>query len=424
MKKIEIIDSLNNMISGTKEIEIFDQERYKKDFENLLNDTFPEYEIVYSLDLEDKVNSLLYPYILGDIDDNERDRISELITEDPFLTYFADHDYFSPKIKTEETSINKQNLGFTSNSSQNNGSIFNHKDDSQCIVNGNYDLSHFQERNLTSIELSFLKYISGLKTHLKFISGDWTYNYHLDFQDVLNQFIGQKLVEVVELNLREKLDKIFTVKDLEKLLQDKNLKISGKKSDLIEKLIENFSGAELEGYAAKRYIKYQLTEYGRTIIEPIKPSLTRDMEFEDKCYGLVMSNSYENAYNAINDFREKYNINMGLSCGFSVPSCDGTDSGLSLSIRGFFGKIHKPKTDVNNPVLIKYRKLAEFDLGLPEILNEEQKSIISCIIVGDMLNSDNSKITDFVIRITDTNLTKKQVLEYVEKGRMLLKQST
>lgn len=404
MKKVEIIGSLNDMTVGTRNCEIFDQERYKKDFEKLLNDTFFEYEITYSLDEVDMDEILIYPYILGDIGKNEKNRIVDILMEDPFLTYFADHDYFSPIVKMDASSLNEPSLDAKYINQTTSERTTNHKDDSQCIINGTCDLSDFKERSLTSIEMCFLKYISGLKTHLKFISGEWTFNYHLDFQDVLNQFVVQKLVEIVELDCIEKLDKILTIEDLGKILQTKNLEIRGKKADLIEKLIKNSSDIELEEYTARRYIKYSLTEYGRALTGPINPSITRDMEFEDKCYWLVMNNSFDIAYIAINDFREKYHINIGLSFVISLGGRHETDIGT------------------NDTRLLKYRKLTGCDLGLPEALKVKQKSVISCIIVGDMFNSSDCKISDLVIRIVDTGLTKKQIVECVECGRSLLKQ--
>jgi len=97
MIKVKIVDSLENMTEGTKQIEVFDKDRYIRDFEKLLNEDLVEYDITYVLDLKNEPTVRWYPYILGDIDDIDKKKLIELLDDDPYITYFADNDYFSLK---------------------------------------------------------------------------------------------------------------------------------------------------------------------------------------------------------------------------------------------------------------------------------------------------------------------------------------
>ncbi|MDD3810499.1 MAG: hypothetical protein PHS94_09620 [Erysipelotrichaceae bacterium] len=123
MKQIQILWSYNDLADGVKGIEIFESEKYIDDFEKLINDHFPQYQIKYLLieeewnddkveylrvigapnaAEEDKIlnelstNNVYLPLVIGDIDEAEANRIIDELYEDPFCTYHADGDYFSP----------------------------------------------------------------------------------------------------------------------------------------------------------------------------------------------------------------------------------------------------------------------------------------------------------------------------------------
>jgi hypothetical protein len=47
-------------------------------------------------------------------------------------------------------------------------------------------------------------------------------------------------------------------------------------------------------------------------------------------------------------------------------------------------------------------------------MNMKKKNIISCIIVGDMFNSDRYKITNLIKRILDADIDEDIILDKVE----------
>lgn len=245
--------------------------------------------------------------------------------------------------------------------------------------------------------MCFLKYITVYKRNpLNFISGDWTYNYALDYKDVLNQFVGQNLVEVVELNVIEKMNYFYKVKDLKDILRRKKLKLSGRKQELVDRVLENSSIDEQRKMTSQRCIKYKLTGKGKELIKDINPSLSRDMEFEDKCYNLVMNNSMNKAYKAIKDFKKKYNFHSGPIFYISIDEYEEEIIGE------------------NDEKLFGYRKLTGIDLELPSNLIDKKKNIISCIIVGHMYNSDKYKTTNLIKRKLDFDIDEALINDKVE----------
>jgi DNA-binding MarR family transcriptional regulator len=356
---------------------------YRKDYQDKIQKKFPEYDIEYII-VDDK-NLGRYPFIKGKISNSEKNKIYKVIESDEFKNLVIEEKYMEIIFHSEFIGGPKGN------------SLKNHKEDTDCIIYGEYDLTNYKERELTSIEMYFLKYITVYKKNpLKSISGDWTYNYNLDYKDVLNQFVGQNLVEIIELNTIEKMNYFYKVDDLKNILRTKKLKLSGRKKELIDRILENSSIDEQKKMTSQRCIKYKLTDKGEKLINDVNPSLSRDMDFEDSCYSLVMNNSMNKAYKAIKDFKKKYNFQSGPVFYISLDEYEEEIIGE------------------NDENLFGYRKLTGIDLELPNNLADKKKNIISCIIVGDMFNSDRYKITNLIKRILDADIDEDIILDKVE----------
>lgn len=255
---------------------------------------------------------------------------------------------------------------------------YSKKHDVQCIIDGKYDLLNFIERELTSAELYFLKYITTIESNpIGSISHDWTYDYHLDFQDVLNQFVGQGLVNIEVMTLGDKIGERHTIKELKGILNKEGLPVNGKKSDLIERLIQVYDKSLLQEYENERDINYKLTEKGKILIKHINPSISKDMELEDKSYRLVLNGNIEEAYRIILDSKKTE---------------------------------YPPRLDKE---ISKYSELSNLNLNLPEDIKDKQKNIISCIIVGDIFRCATYRIKELIKRLVGINLDDRQIDNHV-----------
>lgn len=379
-KKVVIINTYNNVAPKLTNVE-FDIDLYKEDYKIILKKILPEYIIDFQV-IDDK-NSVLYPKIKGNITELEKSMILKTLETSQLRSLNLNEKYYILKIKVTSF-INNNNLQR------------NHKDDSKCIKDGSFDLSNFEKRELTAFELFFLKYISR-PNYFKGVSGDWTYDYHLNYQDVLNQFVGQGLVIIEDLCLDKKMNLEYKVDDLKQILRKKYLPLDGNKASLIERVINNSNDNELQEIINKRYIKYSLTEKGKTLTTHLNPSITRDMELEDKYYDLVMNNSIDKAYRLIEDFKAQKDFS-GLGFGISVGDSKNSNIGL------------------NDKQLFKYRRLTNTNFDLPDELMDKKQSIIACIIVGHMFGCKSYLIANLIQRLIKTGLENEEVDKYVTYG--------
>lgn len=390
-KSITIINTSYNIISDTDKVK-FKIDLYKQNYKEVIQKMFPQYNIEF--DVVDDEIFYNYPKINGNINRLQKDEILKAMDSPPLDTLHAEDKYYKPDIKfTGSFNNDKKDKPKT-----------NHVDDSRCIIDGTYDLSNLKKRKLTSYELYFLKYIAVIKSNpLDYIAGDWTFDYHLNYQDVLNQFVGQGLLEIEELSLCEKISHMCKVNDLKLILRNKALSVTGLKAVLVDRIIENSSEDELKEYDNKRYIRYKLTEKGKILTDPLNPSMTRDMELEDKCYQWVLNNSIDKAYKAISDFKSQKDF-PGL--GFEMKIYESQDSKVGLSDKKLF----------------KYRKLTNLNLDLPEDIKDMQKNIIACIIVGEMFGCESYKIINLIQRLINSGLDKEQIDKYVAYGLSCLRE--
>lgn len=117
------------------------------------------------------------------------------------------------------------------------------------------DCSKIKPRKLSSVELSFLKYLNNCNVDNLQIAGYWTHEYNIDYKEVIPQFICQGLLEVHD---SRELSSLKIV-DLKNILTTKSLPRSGNKVELIERIEENFTSDELKQYLIDGNRYYRLT---------------------------------------------------------------------------------------------------------------------------------------------------------------------
>ncbi len=121
------------------------------------------------------------------------------------------------------------------------------------------DLNELQKIDLNdrNIELNpgeilFLKYIDGWKASNKSFPKYWTYDHDLIFQSVLYKFFKYGYVCFGDNSFKLA---NMTVNELKDILRHFNLKISGRKKELIDRLLESVTDKELGTFLKEDYFK-------------------------------------------------------------------------------------------------------------------------------------------------------------------------
>lgn len=249
------------------------------------------------------------------------------------------------------------------------------------------DLSNFKERKLTSIELNFLKYLNNVNVNEPNIASYWTYEYNIDYAEVLKQFLGQGLIEI---NDKKELENL-KVEELRNILSTKGFPKSGRKADLIKRIQENFTYEELEPYIKDRNIYYKLTSKGKKILKNIIPSATKNIELEDKCYSLIIASKFNEAYKEIAKYESQKIISRGLGIDWE----------------------NELKNGLSRLNLINYTDHLNLEQDLPLSLKKYQKQLNACVILGNMLGVSYDKILKLFQRICNVECDKQLIYDAI-----------
>jgi putative phage DNA-binding protein len=120
------------------------------------------------------------------------------------------------------------------------------------------------EKELSCVEKSFLKYVCGRHVHDTYIAGYWTHTYGIDYRAVMSKFFNLGVLSAT-IDLQH-----CTVKSLKDILRMKHLPVSGKKADLIARIGDTNSLTPQELGVLEEYRAYTPTEYGNAIISTVQ----------------------------------------------------------------------------------------------------------------------------------------------------------
>lgn len=128
--------------------------------------------------------------------------------------------------------------------------------------------------------------------------------------------------------LQENLKKEFLLPELKKVLKENDLKVSGKKDDLIERIISNLDPEKLENPKSKLE-RILLTEKGREFVNLETERFNKKLEeFYNKIYNLLFERKFENAFNLVSSLYENSLKPLGFgkdwSQGFSENEMNTT----------------------------------------------------------------------------------------------------
>lgn len=157
--------------------------------------------------------------------------------------------------------------------------------------------------DLTSLEKSFLHYITGLNALDLGIPAYWTFDYGIDYKYTIDMLFSNGYIDFF--NYNNNFNK-YTLVELKDLLRYFNLKVSGNKEVLINRIIENISEDVLESYfenSNKLFIC--LTDKGRKALNGYVDSATKDISYENIILTCIENRRFQEAQKFINKYQNK-----------------------------------------------------------------------------------------------------------------------
>ncbi|WHH58274.1 SAP domain-containing protein [Petroclostridium sp. X23] len=109
--------------------------------------------------------------------------------------------------------------------------------------------------SLSPVEVLFLNYINGRNTQNPNIAGYWTYEYNLNYKKVIDKLINNGYIK--ESDYKFNISKL-KIDELKKMLINRSLKTTGKKAELIKRILDNYSEEECKKLFNQSF--FQLTE--------------------------------------------------------------------------------------------------------------------------------------------------------------------
>lgn len=199
----------------------------------------------------------------------------------------------NPTVDSLETYAKKRSEAFLKHHNDNVGDIesFTFSSDENCNL------------QLGPKELAFLKYLPGKNPTT--IAGYWTHNVNIKINKLLKDLISHGYIEY-----KVNPEKSLRVADLKSLLAEKGQKVSGKKSELIERFLASYSDTEIEQMDIPK--SFALTEKGLEMVKEIPFSLSHDHILDKKCIDHIKAKRYKEAYILVCDMEMKKPVPRGM----------------------------------------------------------------------------------------------------------------
>lgn len=220
--------------------------------------------------------------------------------------------------------------------------------------------------NLTDGEIIFLEYIEGHSTDINTYSKKYLYDYDLDYKETVKKLLSLKLICI---GTPEQSLSLYKANDLKNYLKSNGLPTSGKKDDLIQRII-----TQTQNYANFFHQRiYSLTEIGRTLIS-------------------------------------NYEINYIQSLKKSI--FDTITYIRNEDIESIY-KIYETKTPSKNPIALPYDKeniKKDVDaINKYRLLGHDtNRELVTCI-VSIMFHKEFYEIVDLIKKIGYTDITESEI---------------
>ena len=176
-----------------------------------------------------------------------------------------------------EKKLSKENLTFMSIA---RSKLFYNFHEQRVKRYGFYNMETIKNtEDLTSLEKSFLYYITGLNALDLIIPSYWTFDYGIDYKYTIDMLFSNRYIDFS--NYNNNFNKC-TLVELKDLLRYFKLKVSGNKEDLINRIIENIPEYVLKSYFENsNKVFINLTDKGREALANYVDSATKDISYEN-----------------------------------------------------------------------------------------------------------------------------------------------
>ncbi len=262
------------------------------------------------------------------------------------------------------------------------------------------DVSIVDDKPLTSVEISFLKYMNENDVVNPYIPGYWTYEYNINYKKILTTFLVKGYLEIS--SDIETLP-FLTVNELKDILRNNGLKVSGKKSELIDRIKNSLDISEIKKYIFDSNKKYLLTEKGLQITSTVKDSATKNTDLEDSCLKDILNYRFNDAYIKIcfNELQK------------NIP-------------RGFVDWNKEQKRGLSKLTINYYTEILQSDnIPFPDEIDIiDKNSIKACLILSVMLGIGTDKTYLLICRITEKTYNKAIIIPFLQKFEFNLMQQT
>jgi len=150
----------------------------------------------------------------------------------------------------------------------------------------------------------------------------WSADLQTPYIDVINQFIRYKDL-VLHSYTNKELFNLLTIEELKRILKSNNLKVSGKKQVLIDRLVE--AGEIGSNYVDQsKFQHYVITDQARNFVKQYLENIDDSKKSaESEVSKFIQNNEFSNAYGAVMRYKHQLPSSMrgeGLIVGISFDS--------------------------------------------------------------------------------------------------------
>ena len=196
----------------------------------------------------------------------------------------------------------------------------------------NINLAKLDTSKLKPSEIQFLKKIVNQPVENPYVAGYWEYEYGLKFPVIMTKLLGNDYLTIS--SAADNLE-YLTLPELKDILRKNSLPVSGKKGDLIQRIIQNISKDVLSAHLGNHNAHYKKKKKGRSIASNAHNSITKDTEFEDACLSAIREMDFNKAFRLVC----KFEIEKPFARGIGIDWKKKCQDGLSQQEQAFYTRI-------------------------------------------------------------------------------------
>lgn len=233
--------------------------------------------------------------------------------------------------------------------------------------------------NIFSTDIFFLKYINGRSVENANIAQYWYYEYGLNYANELKKLYSSDMLRISNVNISK-----LRIADLKNILRHFNLPLSGKKADLMNRILDNISSEDLSSFLGDSIHYFCATNKGISLIESLNDSATFNLELENEAISLILDYDYEDAFNLIWDYKKQTPAEKNTHYEYSSNMDETYDSIMTPC--GFFYTLEKDR-DIEEKIRAAIVFCRMYGLGQDKI----RKLIMRIYKENDHIFSEDAK---------------------------------